>query len=595
MKNILYISVFLSFIVFINAKDIRPIDLEAYSGNFSILLKWEIPDKINLKAIRLYRTQNSFTDYSLIYETSNSIERYLDLEVQGKRPYFYSIQAESISGEIFSSVVDAPPFAKAYIDQNRLPVLSETENKIVNYHYSNIEQLHDNILKYIISDLIVSADTSQLHIIQRMLQYKDDVSSSWIEYIGFESHNIYQQFLTDEYLYGIRYQIENILNNVGLYFNNQFLMTPEEWGDHVILFSDYTYNRFVQIREMLNNEMKILSASPPVLPIGTWRNVSGKNIARFVAIHPEQVHSIVLLDDNHELIIDENIYQDSNTFDVELLDNMKKYELIINGKIQKTLPINNMDFGYGISIDDQFFALEDSLLGPPIMISQPMREFCLNEIVNEPKTNQLFIEVHGKNSAANTIGVFINDFLMWEIEPFYTFDPVYIDSVFILNNDIIFSWIDLKVKDDFGLWKTIDTRAIYTRHELTEGRIPDHHGWKQYSISTLGEPNDLVKSAVSQLMIPEIFALYQNYPNPFNSETTISFDLLQPAIISLYINDAAGRIIHLFFEENQMNKGLYSYNWSGENFSSGLYFMTIQAQVDDYLPIIFSRKMIYLK
>ena len=39
---------------------------------------------------------------------------------------------------------------------------------------------------------------------------------------------------------------------------------------------------------------------------------------------------IVLLDDNHELIIDESIYQDSNTFDVELLDNMSKYELIIN-------------------------------------------------------------------------------------------------------------------------------------------------------------------------------------------------------------------------------------------------------------------------
>ena len=130
---------------------------------------------------------------------------------------------------------------------------------------------------------------------------------------------------------------------------------------------------------------------------------------------------------------------------------------------------------------------------------------------------------------------------------------------------------------------------------ITEGRIPDHHGWKQYSISTLGEPNDLVKTASSQLMIPEIFALYQNYPNPFNSETTISFDLLQTATISLYVNDAAGRIIHLFFEENKMNKGLYSYTWNGENFSSGLYFMTIQAQIDDYLPIIFSRKMIYLK
>ena len=150
-------------------------------------------------------------------------------------------------------------------------------------------------------------------------------------------------------------------------------------------------------------------------------------------------------------------------------------------------------------------------------------------------------------------------------------------------------------KDDFGLWQTIDTRAIFSEKGITEGRIPDHHGWKQYTISTLGEPNDLVRSVASELIIPEIFALYQNYPNPFNSETTISFDLLQSAIVSLYVNDAAGRIIHLFFEGNQMNKGLYSYNWNGDNFSSGLYFMTIQAQVEDYLPIIYSRKMIYLK
>ena len=84
MKNILYISVFLSFVVFINAQDKKPIDLEAYSGNSSILLTWEIPDKINLKAIRLFRTQNSFTNYSLIHETSNSIERFLDEEVEGK-------------------------------------------------------------------------------------------------------------------------------------------------------------------------------------------------------------------------------------------------------------------------------------------------------------------------------------------------------------------------------------------------------------------------------------------------------------------------------------------------------------------------------
>ena len=592
MKNILYISVLL-FVVCIHAQDTKPIDLEAFSGNSSILLRWDIPEKINVKAVRLFRTQNSFSDYTLIYETSNSIERFLDDKVKGRRPYFYSVEIESYNGNIFSSIVDAPPFAKAYIDQNLFPILSKEENNIVNNNYTNIGEFHDQILAYIISDIIAYADSIQLNTIQHMIQYRDEPFTSWMRYVGFESLSTFEDLLADESLHHIRQQLENTLNKLGLFFNNQFLLTPNEWNGHSKLFSDYVFNRLVSIREMLVNEINILSVSPPVLPLGTWRNADDKNIARLAIIHPDQIQSIVLLDGNYELIVDESNYQHSQVFDIELIDNMKKYELIINGNLQKILPVNG--FGYGLSIDDQFFMLEDTILGPPVKVSQPMRQFCLNEIVNMPETNQIFIELHGNDHNSNTIGLFINDRLVWEMDHFYSFDPIYADSVFMLENDISFLWIDLKIKDDYGLWQTIDTRAVFADYEITEGRIPDHHGWKQYSISTLGEPNDLVKSAASQLMIPEIFALYQNYPNPFNSETTISFDLLQTATISLYVNDAAGRIIHLFFEENKMDKGLYNYNWNGENFSSGLYFMTIQAQIDDYLPIIFSRKMIYLK
>ena len=592
MKNILYISVLL-FFVCIHAQDNKPIALEAFSGNSSILLRWDIPEKINVKEIRLFRTQNSFSDYTLIYETSSSIERFLDDNVEGKRPYFYNIEIESYNGNIFSSIVDAPPFGKAYIDQNLFPILSKEENNIVNNKYTNIEEFHDHILEYIISDIIVSADSIQLNTIQHMIQYRDEPFTSWMRYAGFESLSTFEDLLADESLNDIRQQLESTLNKLGLFFNNQFLLTPTEWNGHSNLFSDYVFNRLISIREMLVNEINILSLSSPVLPLGTWRNADGKNIARLAIIHPDHIQSIVLLDENYELIVDESNYQHSQVFDIELIDNMKKYELIINGNVQKILPVNA--FGYGLSIDDQFFMLEDTTLGPPVKISQPMRQFCLNEIVNMPETNQIFIELHGNDHNSNTIGLFINDLLVWEMDHYYSFDPIYADSVFMLEYDISFLWIDLKIKDDYGLWQIIDTRAVFTEYEITEGRIPDHHGWKQYSISTLGEPNDLVNSAISQLMIPEIFALYQNYPNPFNSETTISFDLLQTATISLYVNDAAGRIIHLFFEENKMNKGLYNYTWNGENFSSGLYFMTIQAQIDDYLPIIFSRKMIYLK
>ena len=585
----------LSFCVLVNAKDLRPIELEAYSGDSSILLIWEIPEKINIKSIKLFRTQNSFSNYSLIYETNNSNERFLDIEVDGKRPYFYNIEIESVNGDIFSNVMDAPPFAKAYIDNNLLPLLSLEENKLVKNKYKDIETFHDQVLSYILLDILISADSSQLEILQRMIQYKDDLFISWMGNAGFKSLKTYKDYLTDENINNIYEQLEDILKKVGIFYYNQFLLTPSEWNNHSSLFSNYIYNRLFSIRKMLISEIKMLDDAPPILPLGTWQNIAGSSIARFAVIHAEKIQSIMLRDNYNEIKIEESIFKESQIFDIVLMDNMEKYELIINGSIQKILPITIDDYGYGITIEDQYFMLDDTISEPPLVVSEPMGQFCLNEIVNVPETNQIFIEIHGSSIINNNMGLFINDILVWDIDPIYSYEPVYTDSVFVLNDDLLFLWIDLKLKDDFGQWQLIDTRAIFSEKEITEGRIPDHHGWKQYSISTLGEPNDLVKSATSQLMIPEIFALYQNYPNPFNSETTISFDLLQPAIVSLYVNDAAGRIIHLFFEENQMNKGLYSYSWSGEKFSSGLYFMTIQAQVEDYLPIIYSRKMIYLK
>ena len=585
----------LSFCVLVNAKDLRPIELEAYSGDSSILLIWEIPEKINIKSIKLFRTQNSFSNYSLIYETNNSNERFLDIEVDGKRPYFYNIEIESVNGDIFSNVMDAPPFAKAYIDNNLLPLLSLEENKLVKNKYKDIETFHDQVLSYILLDILISADSSQLEILQRMIQYKDDLFISWMGNTGFKSLKTYKDYLTDENINNIYEQLEDILKKVGIFYYNQFLLTPSEWNNHSSLFSNYIYNRLFSIRKMLISEIKMLDDAPPILPLGTWQNIAGSSIARFAVIHAEKIQSIMLRDNYNEIKIEESIFKESQIFDIVLMDNMEKYELIINGSIQKILPITIDDYGYGITIEDQYFMLDDTISEPPLVVSEPMGQFCLNEIVNVPETNQIFIEIHGSSIINNNMGLFINDILVWDIDPIYSYEPVYTDSVFVLNDDLLFLWIDLKLKDDFGQWQLIDTRAIFSEKEITEGRIPDHHGWKQYSISTLGEPNDLVKSATSQLMIPEIFALYQNYPNPFNSETTISFDLLQPAIVSLYVNDAAGRIIHLFFEENQMNKGLYSYSWSGEKFSSGLYFMTIQAQVEDYLPIIYSRKMIYLK
>ena len=226
----------LSFCVLVNAKDLRPIELEAYSGDSSILLIWEIPEKINIKSIKLFRTQNSFSNYSLIYETNNSNERFLDIEVDGKRPYFYNIEIESVNGDIFSNVMDAPPFAKAYIDNNLLPLLSLEENKLVKNKYKNIETFHDQVLKYILLDILISADSSQLEILQRMIQYKDDLFISWMGNAGFKSLKTYKDYLTDENINNIYEQLEDILKKVGIFYYNQFLLTPSEWNTIQVYF-----------------------------------------------------------------------------------------------------------------------------------------------------------------------------------------------------------------------------------------------------------------------------------------------------------------------------------------------------------------------
>jgi len=71
--------------------------------------------------------------------------------------------------------------------------------------------------------------------------------------------------------------------------------------------------------------------------------------------------------------------------------------------------------------------------------------------------------------------------------------------------------------------------------------------------------------------------------------------LLQDATLSLYVTDATGRIKTIFSEKEFYNSGKYDFDWNAESFSTGVYFFTINAEVEGYLPILFSRKMIYLK
>ena len=600
MRRITYLTVLLGLFVFapVRSKDNvyrQLIDLEAHSGNGSILVVWEVPEKIEVKSARLYRTQNSFSNAILVFDTNTAKDRYLDKEVAGTRPYFYSIEIESTVGELFSSVVDAPPFAKPVLDYGLYQTLSQSEKILANYDYKTIDQFHDQILGDVLIKLLTTMDSNQVDIIRAMLFPIDAGPRSWISYAGFNGVSEFEGVFSNKSFSALGIELEDAMVRVGFSVKNQFLLTSAEWKNQAIKFTDRIMRRLSTVQDLLNQETDILSNAHPVFPLGSWVNTNGVSFIRLGIIDEELVQTIVLRDDQNEFIIAPQTYTDTEIIDVKLDNSMEKIELVINGVLQQIMPYPLEENGYGLTIDNQFFMLADSSTAPPLIVSMPVNQFCLNEIANSPESQQIAVEIHGNVTETHVLGLFIDDYLVWEFTPTLSFNPVFIDSAFTWNTDQPFIWLDLKEVDEFGNWQLIDTRAIFTQRQITEGRIPDHQRWKTYLFSTLGAPNDLTQTGAAKLMIPEIFALYQNYPNPFNAQTSISFDLLQPAVVSLYINDAAGRIIHLFFEESQMGKGLYSYSWNGESYSSGVYFMTIQAQVNDYLPVVYSRKMIYLK
>ena len=71
------------------------------------------------------------------------------------------------------------------------------------------------------------------------------------------------------------------------------------------------------------------------------------------------------------------------------------------------------------------------------------------------------------------------------------------------------------------------------------------------------------------------YRLLEAYPNPFNITTSISFELFEKGVVSLYIYDISGRKIQTLINEQQLLPGFYRYLFNAENFASGIYFINI--------------------
>lgn len=83
--------------------------------------------------------------------------------------------------------------------------------------------------------------------------------------------------------------------------------------------------------------------------------------------------------------------------------------------------------------------------------------------------------------------------------------------------------------------------------------------------------------------------LYQNYPNPFNPETKISFSIPQTSLIRLSVFNQKGEIVKTIYD-GKLDKGNHSYDFNGNDLTSGIYFYKIESEFGSIM-----KKMIMLK
>jgi len=88
---------------------------------------------------------------------------------------------------------------------------------------------------------------------------------------------------------------------------------------------------------------------------------------------------------------------------------------------------------------------------------------------------------------------------------------------------------------------------------------------------------------------PKSYSLNQNYPNPFNPNTTISYSIANPGIVTVKIFNVLGEEVIQLVNEYK-NSGSYSVNFDASRLSSGIYFYSLTSG-----SFVSTKKMVVLK
>ena len=126
--------------------------------------------------------------------------------------------------------------------------------------------------------------------------------------------------------------------------------------------------------------------------------------------------------------------------------------------------------------------------------------------------------VSRKTSIGEKYFIKVQDEIFWNIDPGYSFNTQYIDSLLSFETQLDSLLIvelqslndSLTITHEFIILDTI-SKSI--------ARLNDSGPWAVANVNTIGSTNVISQNNYDSQLVPQLFVLYQNYPNPFNGQT----------------------------------------------------------------------------
>ena len=565
-----------------NSSSSSIMDVSVYNGEESVLLHWTVLDSINVKKFSIYSQRFGEDVFKKLAVLNGNDSYFLDLDCTPGERYFYKIEIEDIEHKIYLNNANVFPFGSC--------------NPIKDHHSidKNINSIFDLIFKHIKNELYKRDPKINFDYVSQLFHLKYDYKYNWLEDFPLDFLRSYSKSLEsiNDIILG-----ENIYSFVmadeSLY-RNLFYMTPDIWTSQISQAFEIMKENWILLYGEYSNYVKIFENLQPIHIISSDAVLSDSINVKLHIFHKDRLKTgeWYLLSNDEYINLEEFLVNENEIISVNIPKDWINLSLMVDDMVIQSVPIiANKSLIY--TLEGDIVPLKDDSSNF-IKIKKDESQLWINEIVWNPKRSSLNIEIAGYNSIEEQYYIECQDNKIWDINPNTTIEKQFLDSLFYFKDNVALPLV-LKLKKLKDLKLITHEYIVLDTFSISMARPNDIGPWTITESQTLGEKNNSNQIEYDSPFVPQLFILYQNYPNPFNGHTRITFDLFEDANISLFVTDASGRIRDRIIEEEFFSAGIYNYSWEGESRSSGIYFITLQAVVNDFPPTVLSKKMIYLK